>query len=122
MLLGSLVMSMAAGLTIHGITVLQAGIAFNRVNPIALLVALASLLVREEGLSAPTLLVRSVFAAAAETGLSVPATSAVTSFLVFVGVLGNVAGLTMFDPFAGVLVTALAFRSGWRLLLQAGSR
>ena len=119
--LGALIMSMAAGLASHGIVLLQAGIAYNRVNPIALIAALASLLVKESGVSALTLVARRVFAATSDATFSLPSSAAFSSFIIFLGVLGNVAGLTVLDPFAAILVAALVFKAGWRLVSVANS-
>jgi divalent metal cation (Fe/Co/Zn/Cd) transporter len=116
---GALILSMSAGLAGHNLFLVQSGIALNNVNPFGLLVAVVSLFLTESQMSVPSAVARWIFPSNPKDGSDPELAAPVASFLVLVGVLANVAHLTVLDPFAAILVAGLVFRTGWRMIVDA---
>ena len=111
--LSALLIGAALGVAWHSLSLLQTGYGVSAVKPFALYVAILGLIAKE-------LLFRYLLRSAHRIGSSVLEADAwharsdvLSSIVVVIGIFGNLAGFTILDPLAAIVVAVMLLRMGW---------
>jgi cation diffusion facilitator family transporter len=114
MLLSALLFGAAAGIAWRSLLLLQTSYGVSQVGYGALIVAMAALFVKESLFRYLLNIARSSKSTMMEANAWHARSDAVSSVVVVVGILGNLAGITILDPIAAIIVAGLLCRMGWK--------
>jgi len=114
MLLSALLFGAAAGITWRSLSLLQTGYGVSQVGAGALIVAISALFVKASLFRYLLGIARRVKSSMMEANAWHALSDAISSVVVVIGILGNLAGFTILDPIAAIIVAGLLCRMGWK--------
>jgi cation diffusion facilitator family transporter len=114
MLLSALLIGAGVGVIWHSLSLLQTGYGLYPVKPSALVIALLALIAKETLFRYLLRVSRRLGSSVLEADAWHARSDALSSVVVVIGILGNLAGITIFDPLAALVVAAMLLRMGWR--------
>lgn len=114
MLLSALLFGAAVGIAWRSLSLLQTSYGVTQVGYGALVVALAALFVKESLFRYLLGVARRSKSTMMEANAWHARSDAVSSIVVVIGILGNLAGITILDPIAAIIVAGLLCRMGWK--------
>jgi cation diffusion facilitator family transporter len=118
-LLSALLIGAGVGVIWHSLSLLQTGYGLYPVKSSALVAAVVALVVKETLFRYLLRVSRRLGSSVLEADAWHARSDALSSVVVVIGILGNMAGITIFDPLAALVVAAMLLRMGWRFGTKA---